>query len=130
MRLKKVETMKLYCKRCNELLTPKTLIKADEDELRFEEGEELLPKDKYVLNDDIWNFDKLETSYLINIKSIILKDHEDKSRMVGCCGPSGLDGFNQLCPNCNEEVGILVADCFTLHFVGIDVNKVSLKPMW
>jgi len=122
--------MKLYCKRCNELLTPKALIKAKEYELRFEEGKELLPTGNYILNKDIWNFDNLEISYLVNIKSIILKDHDDRERMAGCCGPSGAFGYNQICPNCNREIGVLVADCFTTHFVGIDKSSVSLLPLW
>ena len=35
-----------------------------------------------------------------------------ESRMNGCCGPSGLDGPNQIC-RCKAEVGTFMNDCFT-----------------
>ncbi|WP_075342361.1 hypothetical protein [Tenacibaculum agarivorans] len=121
--------MKLYCKKCKYLLV-EGLIKAKSSEVIYTDEISLIPKGKYLINNDVWNFEDLQITYLINIKSIKLKDHYDYKKMQGCCGPSGLDGLNQLCPTCNEEIGVLIADCFTPHFIGIEKNKVSEDPLW
>jgi hypothetical protein len=39
---------------------------------------------------------------------------KDERRLIGCCGPSGLDGPNQVC-RCGAEIGTLQSDCFTAH---------------
>lgn len=121
--------MRLYCKKCNYLLV-ENLDKASKTEVTYKEEYDLISEGKYIPNDNIWNFTNIKVSYIIHSKSISLKGHHIGLRMQGCCGPSGLDGFNQLCPNCNEEIGILVADCFTPHFIGIGKDKVSLTSLW
>ncbi|CAL2089798.1 conserved protein of unknown function [Tenacibaculum sp. 190524A02b] len=121
--------MELYCKKCNELLV-EGLNEAKNREVIYADECDLIPEGKYIVNKDVWNFEDLEIDYLINSNSMKLKDHHKSVRLQGCCGSSGLDGLNQLCPKCNYEVGVLVADCWTPRFIGIDMSKVSLKPLW
>ncbi|SEE09319.1 hypothetical protein SAMN04487765_1369 [Tenacibaculum sp. MAR_2010_89] len=108
----------------------KGLKEAQKKEVIYADEYDLIPIGKYIVNSDIWNFGDLEIIYLINANNIDLKSHHDYAKMQGCCGPSGADGLNQLCPTCKEEIGVLVADCYTPRFIGLDVNKVSLKPLW
>lgn len=121
--------MKFYCKKCNNLLI-ENLIQAKKEEILYDDEQDLIPIGKFVLNEGIWNFDDLEITYLINADSIVLKNHYNSVKMQGCCGPSGMDGLNKLCPNCSQEIGVLVSDCYTPRFIGIDKNKVSESPIW
>lgn len=120
--------MKLYCKKCNHLLV-ENLSEAKKKEIVYEDGYDLIPEGKYIHSTDI-GFNIYEVSYLMNIKSVPLKNYTNNERMQGCCGPSGLDGLNQLCLKCSEEIGVLVADCIAPYFIGIQKNKVSLEPLW
>ncbi|MGG6231338.1 hypothetical protein [Tenacibaculum sp. SDUM215027] len=122
--------MKLYCKNCNNLLTINTLKESKFDEIKFVDESELLPNGKYIEASKVgYNFE-IPIDYLINTKSILLKDHKESIRFQGCCGPSEFSTLNQVCPKCNSEIGVLVADCWTSRFIGIDIRKVSLKPLW
>ena len=121
--------MKLYCKKCNYLLVER-LKKAQNKEVIDVDEYDLIPIGKYIIISDIWNFGILEIIYLINANSIDLNDHYKHTKMQGCCGPSGADGLNQLCPKCSQEIGVSVADCYTPCFIGIDKNKVSELPVW
>ncbi|WP_028890453.1 hypothetical protein [Tenacibaculum ovolyticum] len=122
--------MKLYCKKCNDLLTPETLKKSTFKEVRFIDEKELLFDGKYIDASEVdYNFE-IPIDYLINTKSIVLKNHKESVRFQGCCGPSEFGALNQVCLKCNFEIGVLVADCWTSRFIGIDKSKVSEKPLW
>ncbi|MER5323001.1 hypothetical protein [Streptosporangium roseum] len=43
--------------------------------------------------------------------------HPDPRRLVGCCGPSGMDGPNLVCSGCGAEIGTQESDCWKPHFV-------------
>ena len=122
--------MKLYCKKCNNLLTLESLMKSTYKEVRFIDEKELLLEDKYIKASEIdYNFG-ISIDYLINTKSIILKNHKESIRLQGCCGPSEFGILNQVCPKCDFEIGVIIADCWTPRFIGVDKNKVSEKPLW
>ncbi|SEC00396.1 hypothetical protein SAMN04489761_2224 [Tenacibaculum sp. MAR_2009_124] len=122
--------MKLCCKNCNDLLTPKVLLKSEIDELSYIDEEELLQEGKFIEASKVeYNFG-IPIEYLINSKSIILKNHSESIRLQGCCGPSEFDKLNQVCVNCNNEIGVLIADCWTSKFIGVNMSKVSLKRLW
>ena len=122
--------MKLYCKNCNTSLTISNLELTEQKELDFGDGRELLKQNKYILASEVdINFGQ-PIEYLINTKSISLINHKDFKKLQGCCGPGDLGVLNQICPNCKFEIGMLIADCWIPHFIGIDINKVSNKPMW
>lgn len=120
--------MELYCKNCNYKLTDKILVEAKKEELNYNDDVNLLPKNKftfYSVND--FGFE-IKITYLININSIKLNSNYNK--MNGCCGSSETTQYNQLCPNCKNEIGVLISDCWMPHFIGIDKDKTSLKPIW
>lgn len=121
--------MKLYCKKCNELLTLDSLKKARTEDLKFVDGEDLLPQGTFIEALEAEYFFGVPIDYLIDSDSINLEDHKEKSRFIGCCGSSQLECLNQICPNCKNEIGIFVSDCFTSTFTGIDIDKVSLKSL-
>ncbi len=122
--------MKLYCKKCNHILTNNLLEESEIKNLKYDDQEELLLLNKYieVSKTDFWF--NIPIKYLIHSKSIQLKNHTNKSRLHGCCGPSNFGNLNQVCPTCNFDIGTLISDCCFPIFVGVDENKVSLKPLW
>lgn len=44
-------------------------------------------------------------------------------RMSGCCGPSGIDGWNRLC-SCGAEIGAEQSDCWTPHVLRLSPEAV------
>jgi hypothetical protein len=52
--------------------------------------------------------------------------HTDQRRLNGCCGPSGLDGMNWLCPE-GHEVGTACSDCWVPHAMLFDRGSVLLR---
>lgn len=122
--------MKLYCKKCNELLTLNTLRKVKVEDVSLEDEIDLLPYNKFIeAYETEYNFE-VSIDYLLNTESINLENHKDRSRFTGCCGSSQLKNLNQVCPNCKNEIGLIVDDCWTSRFTGIDASKISLKPLW
>ncbi|MCU0439121.1 MAG: hypothetical protein MUC49_14580 [Raineya sp.] len=52
--------------------------------------------------------------------------HYDKSRLVGCCGPS-VDGLpNLVCNFCNQEVAREVTDCCTSHYIVFNLSAIQI----
>lgn len=49
----------------------------------------------------------------------------NRTRMSGCCGPSGIDGPNLLCAACGAEVGTESSDCWTVHEVVLEPAAVE-----
>ncbi len=100
------------------------------DELTFIDEKELLKENRYILASNAGFIFELPFKYLVNTKSILLINHNDQKRFNGCCGPSEFGKLNQVCSQCSSEIGTLISDCWTPKFIGIDGNKVSLKPLW
>ncbi|MEV4800316.1 hypothetical protein AB0K18_09880 [Nonomuraea sp. NPDC049421] len=55
--------------------------------------------------------------------------HPESRRWDGCCGPSGLDGPNLICPGCQAEIGTQESDCWK-HFVATlpDATEMREQP--
>ena len=49
--------------------------------------------------------------------------HADRRRLIGCCGPSGIDGPNRVC-GCGREVGTERSDCIWPQAVYLDPSLV------
>ena len=123
--MKKID---IYCKKCNHKFTKEPITEMDKDKLNNKDGEELLPLGCFTINTNFL-FD-MEISYLINTDSVLLHNHEDSERYSGCCGPSEMSKYNQVCPNCNEEVGVEILDCWLPHFIGISKEKTRIKTIF
>ncbi|MEM7162565.1 MAG: hypothetical protein AAF487_09025 [Bacteroidota bacterium] len=99
-------------------------------ELDYTDFEELLPEGKYILASNSDFIFENDLHYLFNTGDLRLKDHPDKKRFAGCCGPGDLDALNQICPTCNVEVGTLIAECVWPMFIGLMKDAVTNKSMW
>lgn len=122
--------MELYCKTCNQKLTVLELHPVSSDEANWEDKAPLIGPGCYLnANETDIHFEK-QIDFLVNQQSVVLHDHPDRSRLTGCCGPGDLSVLNQVCPKCRAEIGVIVADCWLPHFVGISGETVSEEPLW
>lgn len=122
--------MEFYCNKCNHKLTQNPLKISSKKELDYSDEEDLLKPGTYIsVTETTFNFD-INIEYLISFDSIILNDHKENFKLQGCCGPSNFNTLNQVCPKCNHEIGVLIADCWTPCFIGIDATKIAKKPLW
>lgn len=122
--------MQLYCKKCNYKLTVIELQQARPDEANMEDQVALIGPGLYIQASEIDIHFEKPIDFLLNKQSVKLKNHKDVKRLQGCCGPGDLSVLNQVCPNCSAEIGVLVADCWLPHFVGICEETVSKEPLW
>ncbi len=113
-----MKTIRLYCKTCNAKLTD-DLTEVGLTTLRFEDGVDMIAKNKFSINHE-------NKELVIAIDDYEFKNHRHVSRFNGCCGSSGLDGMNKTCIN-GHEVATEVSDCWTPHYILINLNKVIVK---
>ncbi|MDH6129957.1 hypothetical protein [Kitasatospora sp. GP82] len=55
--------------------------------------------------------------------AIGLHHHTERQQWIGCCGPNGMHGPNQVCA-CGNPVGTLVADCLMQNELHLDPRRV------
>ena len=116
-----MKTIRLYCKTCNAKLTD-DLTEESSTTLRFEDGVDMIAKNKF----SITNHENIGKEIVIAIDAYFLKNHKNCNRFSGCCGSSGLDGMNKTCVN-GHEVATEVSDCWTPHYMKINLDKVTSK---
>ena len=122
--------MQLYCKKCNHKLTALELQQASYNEAKMEDQAPLIGRGFYINAGEIdFHFGK-PIDFLVNKESVLLQNHKDVMRLQGCCGPGDLNVLNQVCPNCSAEIGVIFADCWLPHFIGISADTVSQDPVW
>jgi hypothetical protein len=51
------------------------------------------------------------------------RHHHDRSRLHGCCGIAGTDGFTTVCP-LGHEIGTEHSDCWFSHFIVLPASRV------
>lgn len=123
----KTEILGLSCKKCGQLLNYNYFIKADVSKLDYEDDKELLEVDQFIeVNEVEYNL-PFNEGIMVNTKAVTLKDHQNSKLFCGCCGPSMRSELNQCCPTCGYEIGLLIADCWMPHFIGIDSSKVFTR---
>ncbi|MNV13697.1 hypothetical protein D3C71_1043470 [compost metagenome] len=122
--------MELYCKKCNHKLTVMELQQVSSDKTNLSDQATLIDPGLYVNAREIEIYFEQQIDFLVNKQSIILHNHKDRTRLTGCCGPGDLSVLNQVCPNCNTEIGVIIEDCWLPHFIGISEETVSKKPLW
>ena len=125
--------MEFYCEHCNAKLTRSPIHAADPKTLSSVDGDEALPDDEsYVSPEDfvfIFN-SNLTVTHIVSTKCLRLVNHRDDSRFRGCCGPSVMDQYNQVCFQCRREIGVIYGDCCAPHFVAINANRLCTEPKW
>lgn len=122
--------MQLYCKKCNCQLTVMELELASSDQANEDDGATLIGPGLYLNASEIDIHFTQPIDFLVNKQSVILRNHKDRKRLQGCCGPGDLGVLNQVCPNCKAEIGVIVEDCWLPHFVGISGKAVSKEALW
>lgn len=84
-----------------------------------EPGHAIVSSDPMVWSEDANRKPPLQFApqYWLNPADVVgrVEDVKNGRRLNGCCGPSGHGGPNQRCVQCKEEVGTLMADCWTDH---------------
>lgn len=122
--------MHLYCKKCNQQLTAVELQQTSPDKANLEDGAILIDPGFYVDAGGIEIHFGQPIDFLVNKKSVMLRNHNDRRRLQGCCGPGDLSVLNQVCPKCSAEIGVIIEDCWLPHFVGISGETVTKEPLW
>ena len=123
-------TMQLYCKICNYKLSVMELEQVFSDQANLEDQEPLIGPGLYINASELeFHFGK-PIDFFVNKESVLLRNHKDAKRLQGCCGPCDLSVLNQVCPNCSAEIGVIVADCWLPHFIGISEETVSKERLW
>lgn len=122
--------MELYCKRCNHKISESSLVEIEIDQLDMGDGKVLMSKGRYIESEKVdFNFNE-QIHFLMNPDGLNVTWHNDSSRLTGCCGPGIFNGLNLICCECSAEVGIVSADCWMPHFVGLSLSAVSKTPVW
>lgn len=120
--------MKLVCKKCDEIVTQDLDVLKDEACLCEEDAKEYLPQGFYIVSKGEYNPEN-EGDYLLNLRDLLnLKHTTDLTRLNGCCGLDGLDGYNLLCKN-GHEIGTERSDCWMPHYAIIDNGKVKMDQI-
>ena len=113
------------CAICHAPITSPVEELRDQSVLSEEDGQPHLPTGFYYIaqsDDGLW---RPAGDYILNISDLKdTKRHHDKSRLNGCCGLDGCDGFNTLCPN-EHEIGTERSDCWMAHFVVLAAAHVT-----
>lgn len=107
--------MQLYCKKCNYKLTVMELQQVFSDKANMNDQAALIGPGLFINASEIEIHFEKRIDFLLNIKSVILNNHKDASRLTGCCGPGDLNVLNQICPNCSAEIGLIIEDCWLPH---------------
>lgn len=122
--------MQLYCKKCNYKLTVTELEPAPSGKANLEDGQDLIGRGLYLNAREIDIHFEKPIDFLLHKASVNLHNHPDTGRWSGCCGPGDLSVLNQVCPQCSAEIGVLVADCWLPHFIGISEETISKESLW
>jgi hypothetical protein len=122
--------MHWYCQKCNHKLTVLELEQASSDQANMEGQTPLIGPGLYINAGEIDIHFEKSINFLVNKDSVKLQNHKDIKRLQGCCGPGDLSVLNQVCPNCSAEIGVIFADCWLPHFIGISEGAVSKEPLW
>lgn len=117
-----MRTIKMYCKKCGIQLTD-TLQEVTTSVLRFEDNVPMIGPNQFSVYMNEFTHEK---EIVIAIEEYYFKKHTDSKRFSGCCGSSGIDGMNLLCPN-GHEVATEFSDCYMPHYISVTIENVLIK---
>lgn len=89
-----------------------------------QDGQPHIPQGYFLVSDGSY-YSGTEGAFLLNLEDAInTKHHHLRSRLNGCCGLDGCDGFNTLCMN-GHEIGTEKSDCWMAHALVLDNQRVK-----
>lgn len=120
--------MKLKCRTCGVEITSDLIELKDKSLINIEDGQDYIPKGFYLIEDQVSSITTVHEekgTIVINIQDLINSEyHTNPSRLNGCCGYDGLDGFNRVCIN-HHEIGTEKSDCWMPHSIILQPNLVE-----
>ena len=131
----RIREYRFRCSRCNRAVSEPVKQLPDASFLRHEvrlnphDQVDLLPRGYFwPLSDELLpEFEGLVAVNLADLRDT--QKHPDPKRFVGCCGPTGVNGANRLCPNCGNEVATESADCAFPHAALLSANGTTREAM-
>ena len=125
-----LKSMRLYCGQCTLQLTSTPLKAVEAKSVCPVDGGELMHADQ-IMEAPHFGFQfGVPVTHYVGTECLLLDDHEDGSRLQGCCGPSATSKYNQVCSKCKHEIGIPYADCIGPHFTAINMERLDTQPKW
>jgi hypothetical protein len=111
-----------YCASCNLAVSNALVALTNDENLMYEDGKDHIPAGHYVVSDGE-HLTGSEGKVLLNRKDLKnVRQHSDRSRLSGCCGPDGMDGPNLICSN-GHEIGTECSDCWMPHVVVLEADS-------
>jgi hypothetical protein len=104
----------LACPVCQATLTRPVAPMLAGEAICLADGKPAVPEGFFAIgNDDYWTAS--DGCLLVNLADLTdTQYHPEPRRNSGCCGRSGSDGPNLLCPN-GHEIGTELSDCWMAH---------------
>jgi hypothetical protein len=114
------------CRRCHAALTGPLGMLADAKPLSQKKGTSMVPPGHYWPVPEGGEF---AGQFAVSLTDQVgIGYHADTRRLMGCCGPNGLQGRNRVC-GCGYEVGTERSDCIWPYAVYLDPSRVlSVAP--
>jgi len=118
--------MKVKCKFCDAYVTDNLEQFDGPGQLSEIDGKDFIARGKFFVSDGNY-YTGTEKQVIINISDLKnSKNHFDGSRLNGCCGLDGTDGFNKLCIN-GHEIGTEKSDCWMAHSMIFDGDRTTTE---
>ncbi|MFD4707216.1 hypothetical protein ACFWM3_20435 [Gottfriedia sp. NPDC058432] len=118
--------MRLICKECKIEISKQVTELKDLKMLSENVGKAYIPEGFFIIDSGEADIN-IKGFIIININDLINSNyHPDESRLNGCCGYDGLDGFNRVCFN-NHEIGTENSDCWLPHFIALSPDLVTFN---
>jgi hypothetical protein len=118
----------LRCRKCASVVSSPIRELGVEIPLQFEDDKPVLPPGHFIRSERLLAARADEPTCghaeVIVDRSVLVHAVEGGNR-IGCCGPSGTDGYNLFCPR-KHPIGTEVGDCWQCHFVHLPLTLVDL----
>ena len=114
--------MIFHCKKCGLALTSDLIELKDEKELCLEDEKDMIQQGLFFISKGEFEPER-PGDFIVNLKDLInTKQTKKTDRLIGCCGPDGMAGYNILCMK-GHEVGTERSDCWLPHHAVLSHKK-------
>jgi hypothetical protein len=121
----------LRCRKCGSVVSSPIRELGVEIPLHFADDEPLLPPGHFIRSERLLATKKDSArcghAEIVVDRGVLVHAVEGGNR-IGCCGPSGMDGYNLFCPR-KHPVGTEVGDCYQHHFTHLPLSLVALVEL-